>query len=326
MTSKIIDVQAHIAPERYLQFLSKRSNVPYVTKVKDGYEFKYGPDSSYFISKSSYDVDDKLAAMDRAGIQTQLLSIIIPGAEIVDGLASVELSKMINDELAEIIAKYPNRFIALATLPLQNIEASILEMERAITKLKFKGVMLFSNINGKSLSDKSNWPLFEAIQNYEIPLFMHPTRPVMVNEVKEYGLEAIVGYMFDTSLAAIKMVFCGLFDKFPNLKLVLPHAGGVLPYLFGRIDYQSSIIPDSRKDIEKIPSEYIKSFYTDCVCMSPETLKFVYNIYGPDRLLFASDFPYWEIEPTINLVQEMDIPDINKSEIFEKNARKLLNI
>lgn len=326
MAVNIIDFQAHLAPERYLKKLAGRRDIPNVIRDGGTYIFKYGEDSYYPITRNSYDIQAKLDAMDKAGISTQVLSIIIPGAEILDIQTGNDIARLVNDEMAEVVSKYSNRFLALTTLPLRDTDASLKELERATSDLGFRGIMFFSNINGMPLSDQSLWPIYEAAQDLDLPIFIHPTRPVMVEEVKEYGLESIVGYMFDTSLAALKMVFSGVFERYPNLKVVLPHAGSTLPYLLGRIDYQSGIIPGSRKELSMAPSNYIKKLYSDTVCMSGKALHFAYDIFGPERLLFATDFPYCEMEPTVQLVRNMDIPDEHKVNIFHKNAEKLLKI
>lgn len=326
MKETIIDFQAHIAPEGYLKKLSARKDIPCISKDDDQYIFQYGRGSSYVITRKSYDLQTKLEDMDKAGINTQVLSIIMPGAEILDIEAGNDIAKMINDEMAEIIQKYPGRFLALTTLSLRDTNASLKELERATVDLKFGGVMFFSNICGSPLSDPKLWPIYEAAEDLDVPIFIHPTRPVMAEDVKDYGLEPAVGYMFDTSLAALKMVFSGVFDRFPKLKVVLPHAGATVPYLMDRIDYQSAKIPGGRKNISAEPSYYVKKLYSDTVCMSGKTLKFAYDFFGPDRLLFSTDYPYVEMEPTVELVRGMDIADEYKSKIFHGNAERLLKL
>lgn len=326
MNAKVIDFQAHFAPGGYLKVLSKRTEIPFVEKTGDTFLFHYGPGSHYPITKNSYDIPTKLAAMDKAGVEAQVLSMIIPGAEILDIESSIELARVVNDEMAEVVSKYPDRFTALTTLPLRDTEASLEELDRATNALGFSGIMFFSNVEGMPLSDPKLWPIYEKAQKLDQPIFIHPTRPVMAEEVKEYGLEIIVGFMFDTSLAALKLIFSGVLEKYPALKLILPHAGGTLPYLLGRIDYQSALIPGSRDNLKAPPSEYVKRLYTDTVSMSGPALDYVYKLLGPDKLLFATDFPYWEMEPSVALIRQMDIPAQHKKSIFYKNARSLLKL
>ena len=326
MQAKVIDFQAHFAPDGYIKVLAKRTEIPFVEKVGETFLFQYGPGSKYPITKDSYDIRTKLEAMDKAGVEAQVLSIIIPGAEILDLRTSIELARVVNDEMAEVVSKYPDRFTALTTLPLRDTDASLKELDRATNKLGFKGIMLFSNIAGMPLSDPKLWPIYEMAQELDQPIFIHPTRPVMADEVREYGLEFIVGFLFDTTLAALKLIFSGVLERYPKLKLIIPHAGSTLPYLLGRIDYQSALIPGSRKNLKAEPSEYIKRLYTDTVSMSGPALDFVYKLLGPDKLLFATDFPYWAMEPSVALVEQMDIPKKHKEAIFYKNARKLLKL
>ncbi len=326
MNAKVIDFQAHFAPPGYLKVLSKRTDIPFVEKDGDTFLFHYGSGSHYHITKNSYDIQTKLAAMDKAGVEAQVLSMIIPGAEILDVKSSIELARVANDEMAEVVSKYPNRFTALTTLPLRDTEASLKELDRATDKLGFRGIMFFSNVAGMPLSDPKLWPLYEKAQKLDQPIFIHPTRPVMAEEVREYGLEIIVGFLFDTSLAALKLIFGGVLERYPALKLIVPHAGATLPYLLGRIDYQSALIPGSRDNLKAPPSEYVKKLYTDTVSMSAPALDYVYKLLGPDKLLFATDFPYWEMEPSVALVEQMQIPAQHKKGIFFKNARRLLKM
>jgi aminocarboxymuconate-semialdehyde decarboxylase len=326
MQAKVIDFQAHFAPAGYIDVLAKRGKIPFVEKLGETYLFRYGPGSQYPITKNSYDIQTKLEAMDKAGVEAQVLSIIIPGAEILDLKSSIGLARLVNDEMAEVVSHYPERFTALTTLPLRDTDASLRELDRAANKLGFQGIMFFSNIDGAPLSDPRLWPIYEMAQELDQPIFIHPTRPVMVDEVREYGLEIIVGFMFDTTLAALKMIFSGVLERYPKLKVIVPHAGSTLPYLLGRIDYQSAQIPGSRDNLRAEPSDYIKRFYTDTVSMSGPALDYVYKLLGPEQLLFATDFPYWEMEPSVALVKQMDIPTQHKEDIFHKNAKRLLKL
>jgi predicted TIM-barrel fold metal-dependent hydrolase len=326
MQAKVIDFQAHFAPPSYIDVLAKRTEIPFVKKVGETYLFRYGPGSQYPITKKSYDIRTKLEAMDNAGVEAQILSIIIPGAEILDLKTGIDLARIVNDETAEVVRQYPERFTALTTLPLRDTEASLKELDRATNSLGFKGIMFFSNVDGMPLSDPKLWPIYEMAQELDQPILIHPTRPVMADEVKEYGLEIIVGFMFDTSLAALKLIFSGVLERYPKLKIIVPHAGGILPYLLGRIDYQSSLIPGSRDNLKTAPSDYIKKFYTDTVSMSGPALEYVYNLLGPEHLLFATDYPYWEMVPSVELIKQMDIPEEHKEGIFYKNAKRLLKL
>lgn len=322
----MIDMQAHFMPQGYIQRMEERTEWPCIRRNGESYYFQYGPTSAYTISKSAYDIGAVLAAMDETGIDTQALSINIPGAEILDIPNSVDIARMVNDEYAQIVSKHSNRFVAFATLPLRDTDASLKETERAVKQLGFRGLMFFSNVMGLPLSDKRFWPIYELAQELNKPIYIHPTRPVMADQVSEYGLEMIVGYLFDTSLAVLKLIFSGVLEQYPELKIIMPHAGGTLPYLLNRIDYQSVNIPGSRKNLCKAPSEYIKKIYMDTVCLSTETLRLAYDLVGADHILFATDYPFVGMQQTIDVIEHMDISNENKQLIFCGNAKRLLKI
>lgn len=311
---------------RYIRKFEGRSEPPMIEKIGESFLFRYGPGSQYMITKDSYDVPTKLAAMDKAGVDMAVLSINVPGAETLSVSEGNDLARMVNDEYAEVVAAHPDRFLALTTLPYRDTDAALKELDRASTELGFRGIMFWSNIGGMPVSDESLWPIYEMAEALDQPIVIHPTRPVMADELREYGLEIVVGFMFDTSLAALKLIFSGVMERYPKLKFVLPHAGSTLPYLCGRIDYQSRIIPGSWKNLTALPSEYIKRLYTDTVCLSKPTLKLAFDFFGCDKVLFGTDFPYWEMEPSVSLVEEMDVSEEERSLIFQGNAERILKI
>lgn len=321
-----IDLQTHFLPQGYIKKLEARNDQPYIEKIGDQYRFQYGENSSYFVGKAAYDIETVINAMDKVGIDFQFLSINIPGAEVLDEKTGIELARIVNDEYAEIIENYPTKFSALTTLPLRNIDASLKELDRATKDLDFRGIMMFSNVMGMPISDKRFWPIYEMAEQYDQPIYIHPTKPVMANEMQEYGLESMLGYVFDTSLAALKLILSGVFEKYPNLKVIIPHAGGTLPYLVNRIDYQSTLVKDSKKNISANPSEYIKKLYMDTVSLSSSTLKLAYDLVGEDRILFATDYPFVDMNISIDVVNELEVSDKVKNKIFHENANKLFKL
>lgn len=319
-----IDFQAHFLPQAYINRMKKRKTPPFIEQQGDVYRFQYGLSSAYFVRKPAYDIQMVLDRMDAAGITRQILSINIPGADVLDDRTGIEIAQEVNDEYAEIMARFPGRFSALATLPLRNTDASLREMERAAKKLGFAGALLFSNVEGEELSAPRLWPIYQLAQQLDLPLYIHPTRPVMADQVQKYGLEAMLGYVFDTSLAAMKLILSGVLEQYPNLKLVVPHGGGTLPYLAGRIDHQASLMPESMENLSMPPSVYLRKLYLDTVCISPETLRMAYNFIGADHLLFATDHPFVDMEQSVALVNTLDIPETDKQKIFSQNAMRLM--
>lgn len=323
---RVIDFQAHFMPKEYMEMLGKRKEPPYIEKMGDKYDFQYGVGSGYTITKNFYDLNEKLAAMDLAGIDLQVLSMNIPGAEILDVKSSVDIARSINDSYAQIVASHPSRFLAFTTLPWRDTDASLAELERATVKLGFKGITLFSNVMGIPVDDARFWPIYELAEALDQPILIHPTRPIIADAVNNYGLETMVGYIFDTTLAALRLILSGVLKKYPNLKIILPHAGSTLPYLRGRIDFQSTLNKESRKNIKEAPSYYIKKLYMDSVCLSAGALKMAYDLVGPDQILFATDHPFVGMRESLELIMGMDIPEINRQKILYDNASHLLKM
>ncbi len=326
MDIRVIDFQAHYMPKEYLEMLGKRKEPPYIEKMGDKYNFQYGIGSSYIINKNFYNINENLASMDHAGIDLQVLSMNIPGAEILDVKSSIEIARLINDSYAEIVASHPGRFLAFTTLPWRDTDASLNELERATKKLDFRGITLFSNIMGLPVDDQRFWPIYELAEALEQPILIHPTRPIIADAVNDYGLESMVGYIFDTTLAALRLILSGVLERYPNLRFVLPHAGSTLPYLAGRIDFQSTLNQASRKNIKEPPSFYIKKLYMDSVCLSSGALKMAYDLVGPDQILFATDHPFVGMEESLDLIKKMDISEQNQRKILLDNARRLLKM
>lgn len=325
MGERRIDLQAHFMPQGYLRFLQDRPVHPTIRREGDAYRFQYGPNSSYLITRASLDISALLEQMDQNGIDLEVLSINLPGAELLDEAGGVTLARTVNDEFFTIMKRYPGRFSALTTLCYRNVDEALYEMDRC-NKLGFAGVMLFSNVMGCPLDDKRFWPLYEQAQRLDTPLYLHPTTPLIAPHVQDYGLEGMLGYVYDTSLAALRLILAGVLDAYPRLKLVVPHAGGVLPWLAGRIDHQSRLIPGAARHISAPPSQYIARLYLDTVCLSADTLRFALRMVGPDHVLFATDYPFVPMEATIDMIDRLHLSPEHRSMLFSGNAERLFSL
>jgi len=221
-----------------------------------------------------------------------------------------------------------DQFAALATLPLNAPEASVAELERAMGKLGFKGAMLFSNINGTALSDPCFWPLYEYAHEMNAIFYIHPSSPVGVEAMTDYWLTPLLGFTFDTTLAAAKLVFSGVVDRFPGIRWVLCHLGGAIPYLAERLDRGYAAFSECRKNISKPPSEYLKRFYYDTVNFDANALQLARAFAGADHLLAGSDYPHQigSLRQMITSIERLDIPDREKEGIFSGNAARLLGL
>jgi aminocarboxymuconate-semialdehyde decarboxylase len=256
----------------------------------------------------------------------QILSIAMPGVDSLNPTDGLRIAKKVNDEISEIVNKYPHNFLGLATLPMQDIGESVDELERAVKDLDLRGVEVFSNIDGKTLDDEVFIPFYQKAMQLDIPLFIHPTTPLMYKAMNKYGLLGAVGYLFDTTLAILEIVLGGILEKYKKLKIILPHCGSTIPYLIGRIDHQFKINEESRKKISKPPSEYLKLVYFDTAqAFYKPAFDCCFAFSGKDKLMFGTDYPFADLSKSVQFLDSI-IKEDSKKDIFHLNAKRLFKI
>jgi aminocarboxymuconate-semialdehyde decarboxylase len=313
---KKIDIHCHYYPESYLKEIAK---------------FKVNSTVGVALSKVKWDsVETRIKEQDENGIDMEVLGVSAPNVYFEDKEFSRTLAQMTNDELSEICRKYPNRFGCLGSIPLVDIKYAIDELNRAIDKLGMDGILLGTNIIGKPLESPEFLPFFEEINKKKIPVILHPMDPRAPELFRDYQTGSIVGFMFETTLTVTKMVLSGLFEKCPNIQMVLPHLGGTIPFLYPRIDLGFQTYEGARKGIGetgKLPSDYLKGFYYDTTTSYNSTFLLTYQFAGADHLLFGTDFPYtrgFRIPMTIDVVEKSGLTEEEKEKIFFRNAMKLM--
>lgn len=323
----VIDFQAHFFRIEYMRFFEGRKDYPKAAREQGSLRLLQGPGHGYVLGARGTDMELRLKDMDEAGVDMQVLTQGPPAVYHLEKEVAIQAAQEQNDYLAETIAKYPGRFAGLATLPLQDTDAAVAELDRAIGHLGLHGLLIHSNVAGRSLDDPGLWPVYERVQELDIVMYIHPTYPLMAEAMTGYGMVSKVGYMFDTSLAALSLVFGGVLERFPRLKVIHPHMGAVLPYIMERIE-STTLVPhvEGGPRTTKTLGEYYSRIHTDSVCQGPRAFKFGYEFFGPDRILFASDYPFYMPGPAIELVKKADIPKEAKGKIFSENARALLKI
>ncbi|MEM4724039.1 MAG: amidohydrolase family protein [Candidatus Hadarchaeum sp.] len=321
-----IDFQTHIVTPEFLKVLSKRKNFPRATTEGTRNFVFYADGVGYPVIRKMFDLEKRIEDMDAAGVDIQCLSLSVPGTDPLEPELGLSLSRNVNDSIAEMVEKYPERFVGLANLPLQNVDGAIEELDRAINDLGMKGVMIYSNVAGKPLDSPELWKFYKKAAKLDVPIFIHPTLPVMAEALRGYQLIPVVGFLFDTTLAMLRIIFSGVLEKYPSLKFVLPHVGSTIPYLLGRIDYESGRLPGGRGSISKTPSEYFKLVYIDTVSLHLPAMKCAYETLGIDRIVFGSDYPFWNVQSQIELIEKWDISEDEKRKIYAENAAKLLGL
>lgn len=323
----IIDVHNHFYPPAFIDALRTGDSLLRVKDNKNGDPVLYSPGDANVAVPGHRIITYREKVLKQEKVGHQLLSLTCPGTLLETPKRSAELARLVNDEFATIVATRRKRFSALATLPLNDPPAAVIEFDR-ITKLGFPGCMLMGNVNGVPLADKRFWPLYERANVTGAVMYIHPTFPLGVEAMREYWLMPLVGFMFDTTLAAAHLVFAGVPERFPNIKWVLGHLGGAIPYIAERLDSGYEAFPECRENISKPPSEYLRQFYYDTVNFDPKALRLAIAFAGISQILAGSDYPHqigsiYKMKATI---EKLDMRDGDRAKILGENAAHLLGL
>ena len=321
-----VDCQSHVFPEAYAELLKRNTAALRVDGGNGSYTINYGGLQKFHLNLEDYSPTRKLRDMDGAGIDVSVLSVNIPGPERLDTELGIQGARLCNDYLAELCDRYPNRFVGLASLPLQDVPAAITELDRAIDQLNLRGVMLFSHINGKPVDAQEFEPFYRHVEARGIPLVLHPTVPSWSEVIQDYSMIPMLGFMVDTSIAMLRLILSGILERYPHLKIVHPHVGGVLPYVMGRVEEQTEVKKRGREHITKSPAAYYEQIYLDMVSPSPLALRYVYDFAGAERLLFGTDHPWVAMETFVELVNQMNVSEVDKARMMGLNASELFRI
>lgn len=329
-----IDIFAHIMPVKYKDALLKVTPPEFYLK-------KSVIDACPMI----YDLGLRFREMDKHEGLKQVLTISQPPLEaVVAARTAVDLARIANDEMAELVAKYQDRFVgAVACLPMNDMDAALSEVDRTIKDLKFIGIQLFTPTLEKPLDLPEFMPLYEKMAKYDLPIWIHPKRtleyPDYRSEQKsKYVISNLFGWPYETTVFMTRLIFAGIFDKYPRIKFITHHAGAMVPFFEQRIvdfyDKYRTMKEDWIVRLARPPIEYFKMFYVDtAVNGSTPALMCAYAFYGAERLLFATDMPLGDAEggfrnttKIIQSVERMAISDSEKKMIFGENARELMHL
>ncbi len=287
------------------------------------------------IRRGLLDFDHRLRVMDECGVDVHLLSLTTPGVQSFEAQTATEIARRSNDFLADIIRRHPSRFAGLAAVAPQDPAAAAAEIDRAITVLGFSGVLINSYTNNEYLDDPKFEPIFAALARHGAPLYLHPRVPApsMVAPYAQYGmLGAMWGFAADTGLHALRLILSGVFDRHPNLTVVLGHMGEAIPYWFWRID---NIFDKARaaagsafRGPAKLPSEYFhENFYiTTSGVNSHANLRFAIDLLGADRIMFAIDYPFESSVESVAFLNTAPISDNDRTKIASGNAESIFRI
>jgi len=327
---RTIDTHAHYFPESYIKLIAEHGKRVGTTVITDdkgitfiqvGLHLRTGPITRLFI-----DLDARIADMDRRGVGMHALSLTQPMVYWAYDELAAQLCRAFNDSISAAHLAHPDRFIGFACLPFQNARLALEELERAAKLPGVKGVYMATAVRDKELSDPSFFPVYERIAELGLPIFLHP---MMINNerLKQFYLINLCGNPFDTAIAASHLIFGGVLDAFPTLEVSLPHAGGVLPILRGRLD-RGFHVRSECKTIPRPPSEYLKRFTYDTISYNEELMDDLIKLVGIDRIMMGSDFcfdiAYEEPVKFVNGMKSLD--DAQREKILWGNAARYLKL
>lgn len=326
---RVVDVHNHYYPPAYLNALATGPSRVRMTYDADGNPLLHYPGDYNVVVRGHRDIAYRAQVLAEHGVDTQVLSMTTPGTHVETPQRAADLARLVNDAFAEVTAAYPGRFAALATLPLNDPAASAVELERCLTARGFRGAMLFSNVNGTALADTRFWPLYEVADHYRAVLHIHPTHPVGVEAMTAYWLMPLVGFLMDTTLAAAHLVFAGVVERFPNVRWVLSHLGGAVPYLAERLDRGYRAFAECRAHIQRPPSDYLKThFYYDTVNFDPDALHLAIAFAGVEHVLAGSDYPHQigSIPLMLSSLRSLALDEADRAAILGGTAARLLGL
>jgi aminocarboxymuconate-semialdehyde decarboxylase len=328
----LIDVHTHILSRPYADLLEKHGPPQYgLSRDAEGSVIVTRKGARFMtFTAPMFDPAMRLEAMDAVGVELELLSYTCPNCYWASGALAERVARVMNDELADVCARWPQRYKGLASIPLQNADLALRELERALDELHLVGLIILANVNEVPLDDARFEPVWQELNRRRVPTLLHPTAPPGVPEMGlgDYGLIPSIGFMLDTTLAVSRMALGGVFERNPDWPLIVSHAGATLPYLVGRLDQCYRFIPDARAHTPQPPSHYLRRLYYDTVTYDVKALRLAYELAGPQRLLYGSDYPHniGDMPGCAQRISELDVPEPERELMRWGNARRLFGL
>lgn len=329
--NKKIDIHTHIMPEQMPNWTQKFGYGEFIHLEQRNCKACMMKGDQLFreVEENCYKEETRIKEMDDTDVTIQVLSTIPVlfnyWAKPADGL---ETSRFLNDHIAETVSKKPERFIGLGTVPPQDIDLAIKEMERCVKELQLPGLEIGSNINSKNLSSKDFFPFYEAAEQLGCAIFVHPWEMMGEQQMQQYWLPWLVGMPAETSRAICSMIFGGVFENFPKLRVAFAHGGGSFPFTLGRIEHGFEVRPDLVAiDNAVNPRDYIGKFWVDSLVHDKKAMEFLVDTMGDDKICLGSDYPFplGEHHPG-KLIEKMKLDKKTTKKLLYKNAEEWLGL
>lgn len=324
----VIDVHSHFFPREFLRFIRDRG-APHgasVDRLSESEVLVLPGHPPVLLDRQFVDVDARRASLRSMGISMQVLSLSPPMVYWAPPGLGADLARAFNDGIAEICREHPESFIGVATLPMQDVRASVAEAERAVGDLGMRGIYLGTSVNGRYLDEPEFRPIWEFAHNLHLPVFTHPQTHLGSQVLAHYHLFNSIGFPVETATMAARLIYSGVFESWPNLRVVLAHAGGVFPWLLGRLDHAHRNRDQCRQAIPEPLSAYLRHFYFDSITHSDLALQYLVEVAGARRIVLGSDAPYdmAEADP-VGRVERLGLDASDQKAILGSTAEDLLN-
>jgi aminocarboxymuconate-semialdehyde decarboxylase len=296
MTNRTIDVHAHILTEEMMRLMRQEAPEigPTLSEVDaEGGVLQVGNIVQRPFPRGAWDLELRLRHMDEAEVDMQVLSVC-PQTFLYDRdpALTATLSTIQNDGIAEVVRQHPDRFLGIATLPMQDPERAVAELRRAMGQLGLRGAQIGSHVEGRNLDDPALEPLWAAADELGAFILVHPQKIAGGDRLKSFYLKNLIGNPLDTTIAAASLVFGGVLERHPNLRFCFAHGGGFMPYQVGRMNHGWSVRPEGKVNLKHKPEDSIRRLYFDCILHSEPALRYLVETFGADHVLLGSDYPF----------------------------------
>ena len=340
-----VDVFCHILPKRYDEARWQRAEkTRFYEHSPSHIKYVRGGKAPLPNMQVLIDLDARFRMMDEFGDYRQVLSVASPPPEAVDPDDSDYLAKILNDELAELVQKYPQRFAgAVCSLPMNKPDAAARELERSLKDLKLAGLQLFSNVLDKPLDLPEFRPIFEIMSKYDLPILLHPARSrkhpdYLTEDSSKYVVWQVFGWPYESTAAMARIALSGILDDYPNLKIIVHHTGAMVPFFAGRIEAMyrmfEPLLADDRggKPLKKPAVEYFRSFYGDTSTFTAASIECACDFFGAEHIVFGTDAPFdseggrFSIRESTRAVEKARLSGEDKKKIFHQNFERLFRL
>lgn len=328
----IIDIHTHIFVKQAFEKAKEKCTIriPHIVSNATGALYHlvngqaYGP-----VPEQIYDTKKRLEDMKNEGVDLQILSAVpFTFFYSMDPGPGLAIAQAQNDAISQLVNAYPEKFVGLATVPLQDVSAAVEELDRAVKDLGMRGVEIGTHVDNQNLDWYELWPFYEKLQELDVPILVHPESAAGSERMKKYYLTNFIGFPMETSLAVSSLIFGGVLEKFGRLKFCFVHGGGFIPYQRGRLEHGYQVRSEPKTEISKPPSEYVKLLHFDTTTHYEPALEYLTATVGTEKVLLGSDYPYDMADPhPVSSVRRLkSLSQEDEEKILGGNAAKIFKI